>query len=597
MPPTAIIRQGLMTSILTNRSSMAALQTLRSVGGDLEEQQRRVSSGLRVGSASDNAAYWSISTTMKSDSGAISAVADALEIGGAKVDVAYAGMESVVNVLSEFKAKLVTSKEAGVDPAKIQGDLDQLKKQVISISTSSSFAGQNWLSTDIPDMFDEAAHTTSVVSSFAREPGGSVSVNHIDVPLLGVSLFNSTGGGLLQADPRDLKTIGGLRFAYDEGQMSTYSLRNASGYRPSDFRFDFSTPMVFEPGDRISFEVVVDADNPADGITAPYHDGKPTQILIDEGVVNSVLGRTDGTITTYKDYARVLRSVLSGSGATAVTYTRWEPPGQTKTWVDVEDVVGIMHNGVPGLDGSSMEIKDVVVNGVNVTGEMDDRAVGYGGRRSDMTLDFEPLTVFEGVVVSMDFRVDDDGYKPLSFDKEYVNTILGIEDGRIETSDQMVAVLASLIDRDDIIVEATGAGTISVRTDPLVDRKSGHRSGIGFYGISVNIEPIPTMNFLDIDIVKNPGMTNTYMNYMDTVFGRVVDAGASLGSIQNRIGLQTEFAERMMDAIASGVGRLVDADMNDASARLRALQAQQQLAVQSLQIANAEPESFLALFG
>ena len=92
-----------VTSILTNIAAMAALQTLRSVGASMTETQRQVSSGLRVQVAADNAAYWSISTTMRSDNMAISAVSDALGLGAAKLDTAYTGTEAVVEVLDELK--------------------------------------------------------------------------------------------------------------------------------------------------------------------------------------------------------------------------------------------------------------------------------------------------------------------------------------------------------------------------------------------------------------------------------------------------------------------------------------------------------------
>ena len=51
-----------------------------------------------------------------------------------------------------------------------------------------------------------------------------------------------------------------------------------------------------------------------------------------------------------------------------------------------------------------------------------------------------------------------------------------------------------------------------------------------------------------------------------------------------------------MDAMKSGIGSLVDADMEEASARLQALQVQQQLGVQSLSIANQSPQTILSLF-
>ena len=51
-----------------------------------------------------------------------------------------------------------------------------------------------------------------------------------------------------------------------------------------------------------------------------------------------------------------------------------------------------------------------------------------------------------------------------------------------------------------------------------------------------------------------------------------------------------------MDILKAGVGNLVDADMAKESANLTALQAQQQLGIQALSIANAAPQNILALF-
>ncbi len=96
-----------MTSINTNIAAMAALSTLRTIGADMEATQGRISSGYRVGTAADNAAYWSIATTMRSDNKALSTVQDALGLGAAKTDTAYTGMNNAIDVISEIKAKLV----------------------------------------------------------------------------------------------------------------------------------------------------------------------------------------------------------------------------------------------------------------------------------------------------------------------------------------------------------------------------------------------------------------------------------------------------------------------------------------------------------
>jgi flagellin len=70
------VRDNLMTSIMTNTAATAALSTLKSINSDLDTTQGRISSGLRVETASDNAAYWSIATEMRSDTKALSTVQD-----------------------------------------------------------------------------------------------------------------------------------------------------------------------------------------------------------------------------------------------------------------------------------------------------------------------------------------------------------------------------------------------------------------------------------------------------------------------------------------------------------------------------------------
>ncbi|RFB95104.1 hypothetical protein B5K11_09010 [Rhizobium leguminosarum bv. trifolii] len=176
-----------------------------------------------------------------------------------------------------------------------------------------------------------------------------------------------------------------------------------------------------------------------------------------------------------------------------------------------------------------------------------------------MMFDFELFTVYDDVVISMRLRVDG-GYSNLSFDKDGVNQALGKTNGKIETSDEMATLLAAVIGRPDIIVAATGPDTVSLKTDPLVDRKSGEKSGIGIYGINVNIEPAPTMNFMDVNVAQNPDLIDGYVQYIETAIGRVVSGAAALGSLQSRIDMQSNFAKTMMDTIDKGVGRLVDAD-------------------------------------
>jgi len=158
-----------MSSINTNVSAMAALSTLRTINNDMETTQSRISSGLKVGSASDNAAYWSISTTMKSDNKALATVQDALGLGAAKTDVAYTAIDSSIKVVDDIKAKLVAASEPGVDKAKVQKDITELQNQLKSIAKSAAFSGENWVQ-------GTGGSTKNVVGGFNRDSNNNVSL-------------------------------------------------------------------------------------------------------------------------------------------------------------------------------------------------------------------------------------------------------------------------------------------------------------------------------------------------------------------------------------------------------------------------------------
>ncbi|MGV1790503.1 flagellin [Rhizobium lusitanum] len=159
-----------MTSILTNDAAMSALQTLRTINSSLQDTQSRVSSGYKVAKAADNAAYWSIATTMRSDNSALSAVSDALGLGAAKVDTAYTAMDNAITVVQQIKDKLVAATENSVSKADVQEEITQLQQQLESIAQSASFSGQNW-------MYAANGASASVVSSFVRNNNGTVAVN------------------------------------------------------------------------------------------------------------------------------------------------------------------------------------------------------------------------------------------------------------------------------------------------------------------------------------------------------------------------------------------------------------------------------------
>lgn len=223
-----------MSSLLTNASAMTALQTLTATNKSMTATQNRISTGMRVSTASDNAAYWSIATTMKSDNAALSAVKDAIGLGAATIDTMYTALDTTKEIVTEIKKKLVAARDAGVDRAKVQTEITDLQNQLKATASSAVFNGENWLSTDTDDTAYNA--TRAVVASFSRA-GGVVTIDKIDIDVSQFHLFDDgTGVGLFD------KALTGV-----DTSATGVNITNRAGATPDDntngtsiFSFDIS---------------------------------------------------------------------------------------------------------------------------------------------------------------------------------------------------------------------------------------------------------------------------------------------------------------------------------------------------------------------
>jgi flagellin len=214
-----------MSSLLTNSTAMTALQTLRSVSSQLATTQTRISTGQRVSTASDNAAYWSIATSMRADNAALSAVSDSLGLSAATVDTEYTALTSVVGDknggLTKLQSLLVEAKTAGIDRTKIQADITQIQQQMKGTADAATFNGVNWLSTTTatPATFD-------LVSSFSRV-GSTPTTGSISLTISNYSLYTSSQGGILDkqatgvsVDNMDISTL--TDSSTDQTTLDTY---------------------------------------------------------------------------------------------------------------------------------------------------------------------------------------------------------------------------------------------------------------------------------------------------------------------------------------------------------------------------------------
>ncbi len=98
-----------------------------------------------------------------------------------------------------------------------------------------------------------------------------------------------------------------------------------------------------------------------------------------------------------------------------------------------------------------------------------------------------------------------------------------------------------------------------------------------------------------IDVTTSVG-AKAALGAIQGLMKTAIDSAAAFGSSEKRIDTQKDYLSKLGDSLKAGIGSMVDADMEETSARLQALQTQQQLGIQSLSIANQAPQSILSLF-
>lgn len=132
-----------MSSILTNNSAMNALQTLRSVNSNLNETQNRISTGMKVNSAKDNAAYFSISETMKGDSGMTKAVNESLTLTKNSLATAAVGADAFKDLARQFSERVAFAQGGGGSVADVKAELDEIVKQMDASIKQATFNGDD----------------------------------------------------------------------------------------------------------------------------------------------------------------------------------------------------------------------------------------------------------------------------------------------------------------------------------------------------------------------------------------------------------------------------------------------------------------------
>jgi flagellin len=134
-----------MSSINTNLAALTALQNLTNTQSALTMTEAEVSSGLSVASAADNASYWSVATSLNSNTGVLTAVNSSLAQSQSILGTATAALNSVITTINSIKTALTEAANPGADIATINTTLASLGSQLTDAINGASFNGYNLL--------------------------------------------------------------------------------------------------------------------------------------------------------------------------------------------------------------------------------------------------------------------------------------------------------------------------------------------------------------------------------------------------------------------------------------------------------------------
>lgn len=174
-------------------------------------------------------------------------------------------------------------------------------------------------------------------------------------------------------------------------------------------------------------------------------------------------------------------------------------------------------------------------------------------------------------------------------DKEEVKNELTELANRVQT-----VIDQSTFNGDDLV---TSTDTVTVVTG--VTRSSGAFSTTTISFNKVDLGAIQAVLASVAGAITAASTNADMQGFLATVEGALSDAignATQLGIAEKSVETQKDFLDNLTDEIDAGTGAMVDANMEEEAARLQALQVQQQLATQSLSIANQAPQNILSLF-
>jgi flagellin len=224
-----------MTSVLTNPGALVALESLDRTNNALTETQNQISTGLKISSAKDDAAIWTVATTMNANISSLNQTNTGLGNANSLLGTAVSGATQVASLVSQIRAQVASLTDPTTNAAATASNIQQLANQIQSTIASSSFNGVNLLNADSATGSTFLAATnndytqTAQATSTTITTGALVNLGSTNTPANAtVTAFNTLMTFLSGAGAATISATAGTAATSGEAAIATYGGTNAT---------------------------------------------------------------------------------------------------------------------------------------------------------------------------------------------------------------------------------------------------------------------------------------------------------------------------------------------------------------------------------
>lgn len=243
-------------SIITNPEAFVALRNLERTNEKLSRTQERLSTGLKVTSATDDASNFAIAQGVRGDVRALSAITQGLNNSKGIGEIALAGVTAISDLLQDIRQKLTELANGGLTTAQrviVKADFDKLMSQAYGFVSNSNFNGRNLLISDATNV-NTISNLNGTNLTLTARSGSNSGVTHLIRSLAGATL-GTTGAA---SDAVNAQSVIAAQYSALETEINTSLGALGAEIRALKFQTDFLTTV--NDSTEIGLGNIVDAD-------------------------------------------------------------------------------------------------------------------------------------------------------------------------------------------------------------------------------------------------------------------------------------------------------------------------------------------------